>query len=166
MRLATGANKRTKHPVDLVEQIANGHGWSFERLGDDEIAVLVSGKWAEYDISFSWMEDREALHLACGFDVRLPEHRKMELRALLSEINGKMLIGHFDFWENSQLVIYRQALVLAGGVPPSDAQLEALLTNALDACENHGPAFQMVAWSNVKAGHALRCALFETIGNA
>lgn len=166
MRLAAIPNKRKRHPVDLVEQIAQGHNWSFERLGDDEIAVSISGRWAEYNVSFSWMEEQEALHLACGFDVRLPDYRKAQIYALLAEINGKMLIGHFDFWENSQIILHRQTLLLSGGIYPAGAQLEALLATALDACENHCPAFQMVAWSGVDAGHALRCAMFDTVGNA
>jgi len=75
-------------------------------------------------------------------------------------------MGHFDFWEDSSSVIFRQALLLSGGLHPSNAQVENLLVNALDVCETHFSAFQMVAWSSLSAENALQFALFETKGNA
>src|SRR6202012_2391462 len=47
----------------------------FERAGEDEIALVVTGRWTNYQVSFTWMKDIEALHLACAFDVRVPETR-------------------------------------------------------------------------------------------
>lgn len=166
MRLAIGANKREAHPVDLIEQIAYGHDWSFVRTAEDEITVCVEGKWANYNISFSWMEEYEALHLACAFDVKVDTFRVSETQKLLLAINGKLLMGHFDYWDKIGTIIYRQALLLTGGLHPSDAQVETLLLNALEICESHYTAFQMVAWSGVTAHKALQYALFETVGNA
>ena len=58
---------REEHPVDVIEQVAHSNDWAFERTGDDEIAISVEGSWADYHISFSWMEKHEALHrAACG----------------------------------------------------------------------------------------------------
>lgn len=166
MRLAFGNTERDAHPVDLIEQIAYGHDWTFERTAEDEISVCVEGRWADYHIAFSWMEDHEALHLACAFDLSVAQNRYAEMHRLLLAINEKLLMGHFDFWQTSGSVIYRQALLLAGGLHPSDAQVETLLINALEICESHYCAFQMVAWSGAPARQALQYALFETIGSA
>ena len=62
---------REIHPVDLIEQVAHTNDWAFERTGDDEISISVAGSWTDYHVSFSWMEDFEALHLACAFDIKL-----------------------------------------------------------------------------------------------
>jgi len=51
------------NPLDVVERIAAINDWSFERAGDDEITMLVGGKWSDYQVSFTWMHDIEALHL-------------------------------------------------------------------------------------------------------
>ena len=61
--------ERTHNPVDVVERLASLHDWSFDRAGDDEIAISVRGRWTDYHVSFTWMDEIEALHLACAFDL-------------------------------------------------------------------------------------------------
>jgi len=157
---------REIHPVDVIEQVANSNDWSFERSGDDEISITVTGLWTEYEVSFSWMEDFEALHLACAFDLKVTEGRVLEVMRLLSMINEQMLFGHFDLWEQEGAIMFRQSLLLAGGAEPTSKQVEGLLGNALEACECYFQAFQFVVWSGTSAKDALASVLFETQGNA
>lgn len=156
---------RELHPVDVIEHVADMNDWSFERMGDDEITISVAGTWTDYHVSFSWMEDFEALHLACAFDLKVPENRVTEVLRLLSLINEQMLIGHFDLWEQEGAIMFRQALILAGGVEPTNQQVEVLLSSALDACECYFQAFQFVVWSGSSAREALANVLFETQGS-
>jgi len=121
---------REIHPVDVIEQVAHNNDWSFERAGDDEISVSVAGTWTDYHVSFSWMEDFEALHLACAFDIKVPENRALEVMRLLSLINEQMLFGHFDLWEQEGAIMFRQSLLLAGGVEPSSQQVGAAVLGA------------------------------------
>jgi hypothetical protein len=157
---------REIHPVDVIEQVAHNNDWSFERAGDDEISISVTGTWTDYHVSFSWMEDFEALHLACAFDIKVPEARALEVMRLLSLINEQMLFGHFDLWEQEGAIMFRQSLLLAGGVEPSSQQVEVLLSSALEACECYFQAFQFVVWSGTSAKEALSSVLFETHGTA
>jgi hypothetical protein len=157
---------REIHPVDVIEQVAHNNEWSFERTGDDEISISVTGTWTDYHVSFSWMEDFEALHLACAFDIKVPETRTIEIMRLLSLINEQMLFGHFDLWEQEGAIMFRQSLLLAGGVEPTSQQVEVLLSSALEACECYFQAFQFVVWSGTSAKDALASVLFETFGNA
>jgi hypothetical protein len=157
---------RELHPVDVIEHVANLNEWSFERTGDDEIAISVAGSWADYHISFSWMEDYEALHLACAFDIKVAEPRVNEVLRLLSLINEQLLMGHFDLWRQEGAIMYRQSLLLAGGAEPTSRQVEVLLSSALEACETYFQAFQFVVWSGVTAREAMESVLFETVGQA
>ena len=157
---------RNPHPVDMIEQVAHANDWAFERTGDDEIAIAVAGDWTDYHVSFSWMEDFEALHLACAFDIKVPENRVLEVMRLLSIINEQMLFGHFDLWEQEGAIMFRQALLLCGGADPTSQQVEVLLNSALEACETYFQAFQFVVWWGTSARDALNSALFETQGNA
>jgi len=34
---------REIHPVDVIEQVAHSNDWAFERTGDDEISISVTG---------------------------------------------------------------------------------------------------------------------------
>lgn len=154
------------NPLEVVERVAATNDWSFERAGDDEITILVQGKWADYQVSFTWMHDLEALHLACAFELKVPDRWRNEVKQLISMINEQMWIGHFDLWAQDGIVMYRHALVLAGGVEASGGQCEALLSAALDACERYFPSFQFVVWAGKGAREALDAAMFETAGEA
>jgi len=157
---------RGSNPVDMIEQVAASNDWAFERAGDDEINITVSGNWAEYQVSFSWMEQFEALHLACAFDLKVPANRINEVMRLLSMVNEQLLIGHFDLWTGEGVIMFRQALLLNGGADANDRQLECLLASAIDSCERYFPAFQFVIWAGKDAKDALDGALFETHGSA
>lgn len=157
---------RQSNPVDMIEQIAAVHDWSFERSGDDEITISVGGGWCDYHVSFSWMEDMEAVHLACAFDLKVTDPRKTEVMRLLSLVNEQLWIGHFDLWGKEGVVMYRQTLLLAGGAEPNSAQVEGLLENAIESCERYYQAFQFVVWAGKPAQEALDTVLFETVGEA
>jgi hypothetical protein len=154
------------NPLDVVERVAAGNDWSFERAGDDEITILINGRWTDYQASFTWMDDIEALHLACAFDLKVPERRRADVQQLISYVNEQMWIGHFDLWPADGLVMFRHALVLAGGVQASGKQCEAVLGSALDACERYFPAFQFVLWAGKPAREALDAAMVQTAGEA
>ncbi len=158
--------ERKFNPLDMVEQVASGNDWAFNRDTEDEVSIAVTGVWAEYHVAFSWMEEFEALHLSCSFGLKMPDDRRDEATKLLSRINEQMLIGHFDIWLNEGSVLFRQALLLNGGVEPTGEQLECQLSSGLDACERYYQAFQLVVWAGYNAKEALDCALFETQGNA
>jgi len=158
--------ERQNNPVDVVERLAALHDWAFDRNGDDEIAISVQGRWTDYQVSFTWMDDIEALHLACAFEVKAPERCRTEVQQLATLVNEQLWVGHFDFWIQDGLVMFRHALVLTGGIEASGQQCEALLGIALDACERYYPAFQFVVWAGKTARDALDAAMFETAGEA
>lgn len=166
MRLLETVSDRDDHPLDVIEMVAHDNEWAFERSGDNEIAISVSGRWAQYVVSYSWMEDCEALHIACAFDMKVGRNRMNEVQKLVGLINEQLLMGHFDFWQREHVIMYRQSLLLAGGLDPTERQIEALLAGAVDACEAYFSAFQYVVWSAQSARSALEAALFETAGNA
>lgn len=154
------------NPLDVVEQLASGNDWSFEREGDDEITILIAGKWTDYQVSFTWMDELEALHLACAFELKVPERRRIEVQQLIASMNEQMWVGHFDLWSKDGMVMFRHALVLAGGLEPSNDQCKAVIGTALDSCERYFPAFQFVLWAGKSAREALDATMFETSGEA
>ncbi|SHF15766.1 hypothetical protein SAMN02745157_1778 [Kaistia soli DSM 19436] len=157
---------RQSNPVDTIENIAAINDWAFERSGDDEITISIGGGWCDYHVSFSWMEDMEAVHLACAFDLKVTDPRKTEVMRLLSLVNEQLWIGHFDLWGKEGVVMYRQTLLLAGGAEPNSAQVEGLLENAIESCERYYQAFQFVVWAGKSAPEALETVMFETVGEA
>ena len=163
---ATLPEVHRRNPLQVVEHLATSHVWEFERTSDDELNVVVQGKWADYQVLFAWMDDIEALQLACSFEFKGPERSNAEIEHLIPMINSQMWVGHFEFFPTETLVIFRHTLVLSGGARASSRQCEVLLANALDACERYYSAFQFVVSAGAGAREALEAAMFETAGEA
>lgn len=166
MSLTEFSDEIRANPLDTVEQLASGNDWSFERASDNEITILVAGRWTDYQVSYTWMDGLEALHLACAFDLRVPDRRRADVQQLISMINEQMWIGHFDLWTKEGLVMFRHALVLSGGGEASSGQCQSLLSTALEACERYFTALQFVVWAGKSPREALDAAMFETSGEA
>jgi hypothetical protein len=150
----------------VVEDIASHNNWAFERSGDDEITIVSKGEWTDYQLSFTWMGEIEALHLACAFDMKIPAARRGEVQKLIASVNEQLWIGHFDLWMHTGMVMHRQALVLPGGLTASTAQCVSMLDGAIHACERYYPAFNFVVWAGKTPQEAMAAAMFDVEGEA
>jgi len=157
---------RSEHPLDVVERLASLKDWIFDRAETDEMSVSVSGTFADYHVAFTWIEDVEALHVACAFDLKVPDRRRPEILQLVSHVNEQLWVGHFDLWTAENVVMFRHSLLLTGGADPTNAQCETLLKVAVEACERYFQAFQFVMWAGKSAREAMDSVLFETEGEA
>ena len=166
MTLTNQVSELQHNPVDVVESLATTNDWSFSRASDDEVTILVTGQWSDYQLSFTWMAEVEALHLACAFELKVPERRRSEVIELTALINEQMWVGHFDAWLADGIIMFRHALLLTAGITATAEQCEAVLAIALDSCERHFQAFQFVVWAGKTAREALSASLFETSGRA
>ncbi len=165
MASAEAGYERVANPVDLIEQIASGQDWSFERSGEDELSMTVAGSWTDYHVSLNWRDDLETLHIAAAFDFKVQDSRLSEVYRLIALINEQLWIGHFDLWSSEGLIMFRQGLMLNGAVA-TPHQCRALLEASLEACERYYQAFQFVVWAGKDARHALASTVFETEGEA
>ena len=166
MSMLEGIVESRSHPIAVVEDVASDNNWSFERSGEDEITIVTRGEWTDYQLSFTWMGEIEALHLACAFDMKVPPVRRAEVQRLVAAVNEQLWIGHFDLWTHTGLIMHRQALVLPGGITASSAQCENMLIGAIHACERYYQAFQFVVWAGKSAAEAMDAAMFDTAGEA
>jgi hypothetical protein len=166
MPMLEGIIDSRNNPLAVVEDIAASNDLSFERSGEDEITMVSKGNWTDYQLSFTWMGEIEALHLACAFDMKIPSARRNEVQRLIAMINEQLWIGHFDIWTQTGMIMYRQALVLPGGLTATSAQCESMLISAIHACERYYPAMQFVVWAGKTAAEAIDAAMFDTAGEA
>lgn len=154
------------NPLAVIEDIAVSNDLTFERSGDDEVTILSKGQWTDYQIAVTWMAEIEALHLACAFDMKVPESRRNEAQRLIAAINEQLWLGHFDIWTATGTIMYRHGMALPAGSTASTSQCEAMMTSAFDACERYYPALQFVIWAGKTADEAMAAALFDTAGEA
>jgi hypothetical protein len=166
MSMLEGIIDSNSHPLAVVEDIAAHNNWSFERSGEDEITIVSKGEWTDYQLSFTWMGEIEALHLACAFDMKIPPARRGEVQKLIALVNEQLWVGHFDLWLHTGMIMHRQALVLPNGMSASTAQCEAMLSNAILACERYYPALNFVVWAGKTPQEAMAAAMFDVEGEA
>ncbi|WP_353185679.1 type III secretion system chaperone family protein [Bosea sp. (in: a-proteobacteria)] len=157
---------RPSNPLDLFERLASLNDWTFDRDSEDELSVSVTGGWSEYHVAITWLAEVEALHIACAFDLKVPERRRGEVLQLVGLVNEQLWLGHFDLWSSEGVVMYRHALLLSGGAEATDEQAAALIKSAIDACERYYQAFQFVVWAGKTAKEGLEGAMLETAGEA
>jgi hypothetical protein len=154
------------HPLDRVEELAEANEWPLERQGADEISLVIDANWGTLELSLTWRDDIDCLHLAGCFDFKTPSQRREEVGRLLNLINEQLYLGHFDLWRQDGTVVFREGLSLAGGAEANEAQCEALISLAIEACERYFPAFQFVIWAGKTAEEAIESSLLETMGEA
>ena len=80
MSLLEGIIDSRNNPLAAVEDIAAENNWAFERSGEDEVTIVSKGNWTDYQLSFTWMAEIEALHLASAFDMKIPSARRAEVQ--------------------------------------------------------------------------------------
>jgi hypothetical protein len=154
------------NPLDLVEEIVSAHDWPFDRCSNDEIVVDVAGQWCDHHLHFAWLADLSAMHFSCALDMKIPKPKRGSIHALLSLINEKLWLGHFDVSEDDGLPIFRHTTLLRGASGPTVEQLEDLVDIAITECERFYPAFQFVVWGGKTPHDAIRSALLDTVGEA
>ena len=155
-------------PIDMLESYFQAHGWSSERLGDDEITATVQGSWAQYELRGVWRPEDRVLQFLALPDIRVPADKRAAIYETIGLINEQLWLGHFELWTASGLVIYRHATLVEsdGESVLALESAETLIETAIDECERFYPVFQFVLWGDKAPGEAIAAALIETRGEA
>ncbi len=154
------------NPLDIVEQFMVANEWPADRSGDEELAAYVEGHWNRYHLWFTWREDQGVMQFSCAFDLRVPDHRLSDARALLTLVNERLWLGHFDYSAEGGFAMFRHALLLGADAPATPRQVEDLIDVALNESERYFPAFMFMLWGGKTADDALASAMLETVGEA
>ncbi|WP_158044028.1 YbjN domain-containing protein [Skermanella pratensis] len=156
----------TLNPLDIVEEIVVANEWPFDRSNDDELIVEIAARWCDYRLYFVWQGEVSAMQFSCQFDMKAPKSRRQELNELLSEVNAKMWLGHFDICPDEHTPMFRHTTLLRGAPRASIEQMEDLVEIALMECERFYPAFQFVISGGKSASEAVTAAILDTVGEA
>lgn len=154
------------HPIDVVEDLAQAHAWDFDRVADDQIAMMVEGQWRTYSITLAWNEQDETLRLLSTFELDPPAASRSGLYDLLNRINDQCWLGAFSFWQDQKMMVWRHGLVLAGGQCAVTEQVDRMIGAAVMASERFYPAMQLVCWGEEPPEKAMKVAIAEAYGRA
>ncbi|MBC8407744.1 MAG: YbjN domain-containing protein [Rhodobacteraceae bacterium] len=154
------------HPIDIVETIAEKYDWEFDRLGENQISMLVEGQWRTYSVTLAWSHHEQTLWLISTFEMELPKEKLGSLYEILNLANDECWIGSFIYWAKQKVIAFRYGLVLGEEVAPSPEQINKMLDSAINVSEQFYPAFQLVCWGDRTPNSAMQLAIAEAIGHA
>ena len=151
---------------EIVEHVLGSLGWQYDRESYNSIQCIAPTRWGEMGCLFACRLDPAALHFSLTLDVKPQSARKAVISELVMLMNEQLWLGHFDFWIEDEVIIFRHALPLAGRMAPGSGEVQAVLTAALQAAEQFVPAFNFVIWAGKSPAEAMAAAMFETDGEA
>ncbi|MCJ8324467.1 MAG: YbjN domain-containing protein [Rhizobiales bacterium] len=154
------------HPIDVVENLADDFHWSADRVAEDEINIHIVGEWCKYNLTVHWNPNIDGLHMGIAFDFKPSKDRVIELQKLIMLINEQLWLGHFEYWENSDILMFRYGTLLAEGQGFTDIQCHTIINHSVETCEQYYAAFQFTLWANKTADQALMACLLDITGSA
>ncbi|MBA3897629.1 MAG: YbjN domain-containing protein [Sphingomonadaceae bacterium] len=156
-------------PIDMLEAWFEAHGWTNERVGDDEIVASAAGAWGAYELRGVWRDDDNVLQFLAFPDIRVSEHQTTAVYEAIGLINEQMWLGHFELWGGSGTLLFRHAALLddAGDAALLTlSQAETVIEIAVDELDRFYPVFQFVLWGGKSPKDAIAAAMVETRGEA
>jgi len=149
------------NPIETFVRIATAESYAYERIGEHEVHISLTGLWCDHDLSLTWNAAEEHLSLFILFDGKVPGGRSDSICRLLSLLNEQLNAGHFGFWQSNSTLVYRHAVSLRGGAKIGIDQALDVMSQALDAAERGYPAAQYVIWAGKTPEDALAEALVD-----
>lgn len=153
-------------PLDVVENVLSAENLPFDRTEEGDLAFALAGDWKDYELWFAWRPEGDCLQLCCSLDVRTPRSRRNATFELLSLINQRVWLGHFEIWPDEGEIVFRHSLALPHGERPTLAQAASMIDAAVEASDRFLPAFNFLTKGSKSPSDAIAACMFETVGQA
>ncbi len=155
-------------PIDMLEAWFEAHGWTHERVGEEEIVASAQGSWGLYELRGVWRDDDNVLQFMAFPDIKVADHQTSTVYEAIGLINEQLWLGHFELWSGAGTVLFRNAVLIDSGDEAglSLEQAETVIEAAVDEVDRFYPVFQFVLWGGKSPKEAIAAALVETRGEA
>lgn len=154
------------NPLDFIQEVSLANNWHVERATDDELILDLPGRKNLVKCYFVWHEEMGALLLSSVIEMSISVMRLPALYALLSMINERLWLGHFDCQPEDNIILYRYTLLLRGTLSITFEQIEDIIETAMNECERFSPAFHYVLLEKKSPEEALDLTSLDPIGEA
>ena len=152
-------------PIGMIEEYAIHNNLQLDRTGDNEVMGEFPGQWSNYRLWVVYHEETGFLQYNCYMDVRIPDRSSAAIAELMTLVNERIWLGHFEIWGEEQVPLFRVVQPLRGSrlVPE---QVEDIMTSLFHEVERFYPAVQWVVWGGKSPKEAISAAIMETDGEA
>jgi hypothetical protein len=152
-------------PLDVVELVLAAENLTFDRTDDGDLAFALAGDWKDYELWFAWRPEADCLQLCLSVDLRAGKDVRASAYELLSLINQRVWLGHFEVWADEGEIVFRHALSLPSSERPTMAQAASMIDAAMEAADRFYPAFDFMVQGR-SPQEAIAACMFETVGEA
>ena len=152
-------------PLDVVEHVLTAENLPFDRTEDGDLAFSLAGDWKDYELWFAWRPEGECLQLCLSIDLVVPKNERAAAFELLATLNQRVWLGHFEVWEDGEIV-FRHGMPLMTGETPTLAQAAAMIDVAVECADRFYPAFDFLVRGSKSPQEAIAACMFETVGEA
>jgi hypothetical protein len=152
-------------PLDVVEHVLTAENLPFDRTEDGDLAFSLAGDWKDYELWFAWRPEGECLQLCLSVDLTVAPAQRAAASELLAAVNPRVWLGHFELWEDGEIV-FRHGMALMTGEQPSLAQAAAMIDVAVECADRFYPAFDFLVRGAKTPADAIAACMFETVGEA
>jgi hypothetical protein len=153
-------------PLDLVEDVLEGAGWPAERDEEGTLQVVAETRWGDMGALFAYRPEPAAVHFSLTLDVKPVAARKAQLAELVMLANERLWLGHFDYWVDDGVIIFRYTFPMEGRDDLTEGEVRAVLAAAVSAADRFMPAFNFLVWAGKSPREAIDAVMFETSGEA
>lgn len=152
-------------PLDVVEHVLTAENLPFDRTEDGDLAFSLAGDWKDYELWFAWRPEGECLQLCLSIDLMVAKTQRAAAFELLATLNQRVWLGHFEVWEDGEIV-FRHGMPLMAGETPTLAQAAAMIDVAVECADRFYPAFDFLVRGSKSPQEAIAACMFETVGEA
>lgn len=153
-------------PLDVVEHVLTAENLPFDRTAGGDLAFALAGDWKDYELWFAWRPEGDCLQVCCSLDLRAAKSRRSAAYELVSLVNQRNWLGHFEVMSEDGEIVFRHSLALPLGERPTLAQAASMIDAAVQAADRFYPAFEFLVKGGKRAGDAIEACMFETVGSA
>ncbi len=153
-------------PLDVVENVLAAENLPFDRTEEGELAFTLAGDWKDYELWFAWRPEGDCLQLCCALDLKTPRDNPGGAFELLSMVNQRVWVGHFEIWAEDGDIVFRHAMALPPGERPSLSQAASMIDAAIEAADRFFPAFDFLVRGAKSPAEAMAACMFDTVGEA
>ena len=143
------------NPIDVVEQIFHHRSFELERRGNNEVVIELQGKWKEMLVFFAWEENLRCLQISCFMDIEINVENKAKIFELLALANADLWLGHFSYWTEQNMPVYKHSIILNENQAAFEQQIEQMINLSINECERMYPIFYAVLTKGVEPRDAL-----------
>lgn len=153
--------------LDAIEEMLEAAGWQHEREdGDESIQCICPTRWGEMGALFALRREPAALHFSVTLDVKPQAGKRAALAELVMLCNERLWLGHFDYWADEGVVIFRYTFSMMDRDEASLGEIRSTIAAAVSAVDRFVPAFNFLIWAGKSPREAIDAVMFETQGEA